>query len=72
MGSLRKSFVDLCGARVRHHARFDHADVVLGFDGSYSGDAAAIVAVETGEMPHVDVVRLWEPERLNREGSVAL
>jgi hypothetical protein len=32
----------------------------LGFDGSYSGDATAIVAVQIGDMPHLDVVRLWE------------
>jgi hypothetical protein len=36
------------------------ADVVLGFDGSYSGDATAIVAVQIGDVPHLDVVRLWE------------
>ena len=37
------------------------ADEVLGFDGSYSGDATAIVAVEiTGGSHFVDVVRLWE------------
>jgi hypothetical protein len=34
--------------------------VVLGFDGSYSGDATAIVAVQIRDMPHLDVVRLWE------------
>lgn len=39
----------------------DGADVVLGFDGSYSGDATAIVAVEVGKPPHVDVVACWEP-----------
>jgi phage terminase large subunit-like protein len=39
----------------------DGAEVVLGFDGSYSGDATAIVAVTVGDMPHVDVVRVWEP-----------
>jgi phage terminase large subunit-like protein len=38
----------------------DDADVVLGFDGSYSGDATAIVAVELGDVPHLDVVRVWE------------
>lgn len=32
----------------------------MGFDGSYSGDATAIVAVQIGDMPHLDVVRLWE------------
>ena len=36
------------------------AEVVLGFDGSYSGDATAIVAVQIGDVPHLDVVRLWE------------
>jgi hypothetical protein len=36
------------------------AEVVLGFDGSYSGDATAMVAVQIGDMPHLDVVRLWE------------
>jgi phage terminase large subunit-like protein len=36
------------------------AEVVLGFDGSYSGDATAIVAVELGDVPHLDVVALWE------------
>jgi phage terminase large subunit-like protein len=36
------------------------ADVLLGFDGSYSGDATAIVAVEVGDVPHIDVVRLWD------------
>jgi phage terminase large subunit-like protein len=38
----------------------DDAEVVLGFDGSYSGDATAIVAVQIGDVPHLDVVRLWE------------
>jgi hypothetical protein len=38
----------------------DEAEVVLGFDGSYSGDATAIVAVEIGDVPHLDVVQLWE------------
>ena len=41
----------------------DDADVVLGFDGSYSGDATAIVAVQVGDVPHLDVVRLWETPR---------
>lgn len=39
----------------------DGADVVVGFDGSYSGDATAVVAVEVGKPPHVDVIRFWEP-----------
>jgi phage terminase large subunit-like protein len=36
------------------------ADVVLGFDGSFSNDSTALVAVEVGGTPHVDVVKCWE------------
>jgi phage terminase large subunit-like protein len=43
-----------------HRTIEDGADVVLGFDGSYSGDATAIVVIEIGDVPHLDVVRLWE------------
>lgn len=35
-------------------------DVVLGLDGSFNGDATALVAVEVAERPHVVVVGLWE------------
>jgi phage terminase large subunit-like protein len=38
----------------------DLADVVLGFDGSFSNDSTALVAVEVGEPPHIDVVECWE------------
>jgi hypothetical protein len=54
------------GCPVRHGWRVDarpirdDAEVVLGFDGSYSGDATAIVVVELGDVPHLDVVRVWE------------
>ena len=34
--------------------------VVLGFDGSYSGDSTALVAVSVEESPHIEVVGLWE------------
>jgi phage terminase large subunit-like protein len=36
------------------------AEVVLGFDGSFSNDSTALVAVQTGERPHVDVAACWE------------
>ncbi len=36
------------------------AEVVLGFDGSFSNDSTALVAVEVGEVPHIDVVQCWE------------
>ena len=41
----------------------DGASVVLGFDGSFSGDATAIVAVSIGNSetpPHIDKVAVWE------------
>lgn len=38
----------------------DGAEVVLGFDGSFSNDSTALVVVECGEVPHVDVVECWE------------
>lgn len=34
--------------------------VVLGFDGSYSGDSTALVAATVEEEPHVQVLGLWE------------
>lgn len=38
----------------------DRADVVLGFDGSFSNDSTALVVVECAAVPHVDVVECWE------------
>lgn len=38
----------------------DLAEVVLGFDGSFSNDSTALVAVQVGDVPHVDVVACWE------------
>jgi phage terminase large subunit-like protein len=38
----------------------DLAEVVLGFDGSFSNDSTALVAVQAGETPHVDVAACWE------------
>lgn len=39
----------------------DGSPVVLAFDGSYSGDATAIVAVSVEQVPHVQPVQIWEP-----------
>jgi hypothetical protein len=36
----------------------DGAEVVLGFDGSFSGDCTALVAVTVADRPHVHLVRL--------------
>jgi phage terminase large subunit-like protein len=36
------------------------AEVVLGFDGSFSNDSTALVVVEIGKVPHIDVAGCWE------------
>lgn len=38
----------------------DGARVVLGLDGSFSGDSTALAVVELGEFPHLSVVGVWE------------
>jgi phage terminase large subunit-like protein len=38
----------------------DHTEVTLGFDGSFKFDATALVVVQLGEVPHLDVVQFWE------------
>jgi phage terminase large subunit-like protein len=38
----------------------DGARVVLGLDGSFSGDSTALAVVELGEFPHLSVAGLWE------------
>jgi phage terminase large subunit-like protein len=35
-------------------------EVVLGFDGSFSNDSTALVVVEIGTVPHIDVAGCWE------------
>jgi phage terminase large subunit-like protein len=38
----------------------DGAEVVLSLDGSFSGDSTALIVVEMGEFPHIDVAGHWE------------
>jgi phage terminase large subunit-like protein len=38
----------------------DRTRIVLGFDGSYSGDSTALVAATVSEQPHLFVLGLWE------------
>ena len=38
----------------------DKTDIVLGFDGSYSGDSTALVGATVEEVPHLFVLGLWE------------
>lgn len=38
----------------------DGAEVVLALDGSFSGDSTAVIAVEMGQFPHVQVAGHWE------------
>jgi phage terminase large subunit-like protein len=38
----------------------DGQDVVLAFDGSFNGDTTVLVVATIAEVPHLDVVELWE------------
>lgn len=42
-------------------------EVVLGFDGSFSGDASVIVGVTIEEQPHVFLVKAWEKSPNDRD-----
>ncbi len=49
----------------------DGTEVVLGFDGSYSGDSTAIVGATVEEKPHLFVVGAWEkPPQANDDWRV--
>jgi phage terminase large subunit-like protein len=51
----------------------DLAEVVLGFDGSFNNDSTALVAVQLGEKPHVDVAACWEkPSEAGQEWRVPI
>jgi hypothetical protein len=51
----------------------DDADVVLGSNGSYSGATLPrSSAVQIGEMPHIDVVRVWEPAERTPDQQVPI
>lgn len=50
---------DACSNRGKHVIE-PRSAVVLGFDGSRTGDATALVAVTVAQNPHVQVLGLWE------------
>jgi phage terminase large subunit-like protein len=45
----------------------DQVPVVLGFDGSFSGDTTAIVGVTIEEVPRIWLVDLWEKQPTDRD-----
>lgn len=38
----------------------DGTSVILGFDGSFNGDATALAVCTIDDVPHLDVVQIWE------------
>jgi phage terminase large subunit-like protein len=40
----------------------EDTEIILGFDGSFSGDASVIVGVTLEEIPHVFLVKAWEKQ----------
>lgn len=47
-------------------------EVVLGFDGSFSGDCTALVAVFLGNIPHIELLELWEAPEGARDWRVPI
>lgn len=51
----------------------DGAPVVLGFDGSFNGDATALAVCTVDDRPHLDVVQVWErPDGARPEWQVPI
>lgn len=48
----------------------DGTPVVLGFDGSYSGDSTALIGATVSEQPHLFVLGLWEHPGGNQQWRV--
>jgi len=48
----------------------DGVEVVLGLDGSFNGDATALLVATVDRRPHVDVAGLWEPPARDPEYRV--
>jgi phage terminase large subunit-like protein len=42
-------------------------EVILGFDGSFSGDASVIIGVTVEENPHIFMVKAWEKQVTDRD-----
>ena len=45
----------------------DGTEIVLGFDGSFSGDASVIMGCTTGEQPHLFLIQAWEKQLTDRD-----
>jgi phage terminase large subunit-like protein len=56
----------------REHQIADKTNIVLGFDGSYSGDSTALVGCTVEEQPHLFVLGLWEHPGGNQEWRVPI
>jgi phage terminase large subunit-like protein len=50
----------LWASRSRTSSIPDGADVVVALDGSFNQDTTALIACAAGDVPHLDVVGLWE------------
>ena len=42
-------------------------EIVLGFDGSFSGDASVVIGVTREEIPHVFLIKAWEKQVTDRD-----
>ncbi len=53
---------DLWEAAIRTEPPPEDVPIVIGFDGSYSGDSTAVVAATVEERPHLFVIDAWEKD----------
>jgi phage terminase large subunit-like protein len=54
--------------KLEAHKEIDpETEIILGFDGSFSGDASVIVGVTIEEKPHVFLVKAWEKQPTDSE-----
>ena len=57
-GSIPRQW-DACADTAREVP--DGAAIIVGFDGSYSGDATAIIGLLVAPVPHLFVIGMWQP-----------
>jgi terminase large subunit-like protein len=73
VGSERWMDPELWASRARPEIEIPRGSrVVLGFDGGWKDDNTALVVVLLGEVPHIDLVRLWAPPPHDPDWTVSV
>jgi terminase large subunit-like protein len=73
IGAERWMDPELWASRARPEIEIPRGSrVVLGFDGGWKDDSTALVVVLLGEVPHIDLVRLWAPPPHDPDWTVSV